>query len=94
MTRNWGLTTSAPVLRGVERPERSRAYTTPRDLDNLLPPLPPRSIIKPADLPLPRSQLAQAMLDVLAVSFAFLFLSVTAVGVAAGGFILLFVRIE
>lgn len=55
--------------------------------------LPPGSILS-ADLPLPRSQLVQAMRDVIAVSVAFLFLSITAVGVVAGGFILLFVGIE
>lgn len=55
--------------------------------------LPPGSILS-ADLPLPRSEIVQAMRDVLRVSLAFLFVSITAAGFAAGGFILLFVRIE
>lgn len=46
-----------------------------------------------ADPSFPRSPFAQAVLDVTAVIFAFLFVSVTALAIVGAVFILLFVRL-
>lgn len=66
------------------------AQGTPRDYVNKF--FPSKSIwAEPLESSLPRSKFTQALFDVFAIGFAFLFLSITAVSVVAAGFILLFV---
>lgn len=52
----------------------------------------PRGSIRPADPVLPRSNLLQALLDILALVSAFLLVSATGCGIAFALFVLLFVR--
>lgn len=86
MVRNFGLVkmTSGTAPRGVGPQSRSpRGDTLPR--------LPLNSIL-PADAPLPRGKVTQALCDVLALLGAFLLVSATGCGLAFSVFVLLFVR--
>lgn len=54
---------------------------------------PSDSILVPADLPLPRSNLLQAVRDVFFLGSAFLFVGATGCGLAFALFVLFFVRL-
>ncbi len=86
--RNFGTHGGRPSLGGqaLERPHT--AQNTRADLI----PLPANSIY-PSRPPFKRGEITQAMFDVLAVSAAFLFVSVLGCGLAFACAILLFVRL-
>ena len=87
MIRHFGLQSSRAGLGGMSTDATAtRDIYAPRDL----PPLPCGSILNP---PLPRSEFAQSMIDVLCVFFGALFVTVTGLGVAFSLFVLWFVQI-
>ena len=79
-------------------PHGANTHAEPIQLADYLPPgrlnsgrLTAAPLFLPADAPLPRGNLTQAMLDVLAVIGALLFLSVAAIGLVFSLFVLWFV---
>lgn len=93
MTRHYGLSRrEAPTLGALNSsmlPGSPRA--TPRDRINKF--FPPGSLLAEPVPALKRANLAQAILDVLFVVSAFLFVAVTGVGIAFAFLTLLFVNL-
>lgn len=81
--RNFGLTSGATVGGNDQsrRPHGSKHYALPSQS------------LSSADLPFPRSNFLQAVLDILALLGAFLFVSATGCGIAFAVFCLLFVNL-